>query len=325
MEIARKNATKARVLIVDCDHETIAPEEKVLGNVQENLPWLACKTEEEIIEHCQNAEILLIQYAPMSQRVLEHLPNCQAIIRYGVGVDSIDLQAASARKIVVSNVPDYGTEEVADQALAFLMCLTRKVLHANALVKKGVWNFQASMPVFRLRDKTLGIIGCGRIGQALAKRAEALGMKIVAFDPHVKSPLKNIEMQSLDDVLRVSDVVSIHCPLATETKNLLNTQKLALMKSSAFLVNTARGGIVDEVALEKALNEKKLAGAAMDVLLCEPASLTHPLLAFDNFICTPHMAWHSTESALELKRKVAEEALRILQGQSPLYQLNKGF
>ena len=245
--------------------------------------------------------------------------------RYGVGVDTIDLKAAAERGIIVCNVPDYGMHEVADHALALMLCLTRKVFQANAQVKQGIWDVRQVMPVVRHQVQTLGVISIGRIGGALAQKAHALGMQILAYDPYACAERlpDYVKLVSLEELLRQSDVVSIHCPLTDETRNLLDESALRLMKPTAYLVNTSRGHIVNEAALEKMLAEKRLAGAAFDVLGIEPASADHPLFKYENFLCTPHMAWHSTEAAQELKRKAAEEVRSVLRGEAPRYQVNK--
>ena len=318
-------SAKRVVIVADCDHPSIEIEQGVLKDICPEIRWLACRTEDEVISQCQDGEGILIQYAPMTRRVLEQLPRCKVIARYGVGVDTVDLLAASDLGIVVSNVPDYGTNEVSDHALAMMLCLTRKVPQANAQIKRGQWDFRLMYPVHRHQVQTIGIVGVGRIGQAMAHKTHALGMKVVAYDPYVNpdSLPDYITLVSLEDLLRQSDVVSVHCPLTDVTRNMLDESMLRLMKPSAYLVNTARGCIVDEVALDKLLTEKKLAGAAMDVLAVEPGPMTHPLFKHENFYCTPHMAWHSEESAQELKRKAAEETRRVLRGEAPLYQVNK--
>jgi D-3-phosphoglycerate dehydrogenase len=313
------------VIVADCDHPSIEIEQAVLADISPEIVWLKCRTEDELIAQCTEGEAILMMYAPMTRRVMQHLKRCKVITRYGVGVDSVDLRAAADLGIIVSNVPDYGTHEVSDHALAMMLCLTRKIAWASSLVKRGQWDFHLMEPVHRHQVQTIGIIGIGRIGGSMAHKTHALGMKVIAHDPYVsrdKVP-DYVTLVSLEELLEQSDVVSVHCPLLETTRFMLDEKMLRLMKPSAYLVNTARGSIVDEVALEKMLGEGKLAGAAMDVLRVEPGAPDHPLFKHENFLCTPHMAWHSEESAKELKRKVAEEARRVLRGEAPLYQVNK--
>ena len=317
-------ADRREVIVADCDHPSIEIEQAVLRDMCPDVPWLACRTEDEVIAQCSGAEGLIIMYAPLTRRVMEHLKRCKIIARYGVGVDTIDLRAAAELGIIVSNVPDYGTQEVSDHALAMMLCLTRKVACASSLVKHGQWDFRLMRPVSRHQEQTIGLIGLGRIGGAMAHKTHALGMRVIAYDPFAQTDQvpDYVTLVSLEELLRQSDVVSVHCPLTEATRYLLNEKMLRLMKPSAYLINTARGSIVDETALDRLLGEKKLAGAAMDVFSVEPAPLSHPLFKHDNFFCTPHMAWYSEASAKELKRKAAEEVRRVLQGEAPLYQVN---
>jgi len=313
------------VVVADCDHPSIAIEQRVLDDVCPALEWHACRTEAEIVDRCAYADAILIQYAPMTRAVLARLPRCRIVARYGVGVDTVDLAAAAEFGIVVSNVPDYGTHEVADHALAMMLCLTRKIAYASHLVKRGEWDFRRMQPVRRHGTQTIGIIGIGRIGSALAHRARALGMTVVAHDPYVRADTlpDYVALTGLDALLAQSDVVSVHCPLTDATRNLLDADRLGRMKPGSYLINTARGSIVDEIALEQLLHDGRLAGAAMDVLDREPGAPEHPLFRHENFLCTPHMAWHSDESAQDLKRKAAEEVRRVLRGDAPLYQVNR--
>ena len=320
-----RSSSQHHVTIVDCDHASVDIERAVLADLCPNVPWLHCKTEDEVIAQCADSEGLIIMYAPMTRRVLASLPKCKVIVRYGVGVDTVDLAAAAELGIVVSNVPDYGTHEVSDHALAMMLCLTRKIAYASALVKRGQWDFRLMRPIHRHQTLSIGILGIGRIGSAMAHKTHALGMKVLAHDPLIdpKSRPEYVEFVSLDDLLRRSDVVSVHCPLNDSTRYLLDEARLRLMKPTAYLINTARGSIVDEAALNRMLEANLLAGAALDVLSTEPGSAVHPLFKHDNFLVSPHMAWHSEESAQELKRKAAEETRRVLRGEAPMYQVDQ--
>lgn len=325
LAVALEATAQHVVTVVDCDHASIDIERAVLQDICPDLPWLRCKTEDEVIAHCADSAGLIIMYAPMTRRVLEQLPRCKIIARYGVGVDTVDLAAAAELGIIVSNVPDYGTHEVSDHALAMMLCLTRKIAYASSLVKHGQWDFRLMHPIYRHQVQTIGIVGIGRIGSAMAHKTHALGMKVLAHDPFVDPASRPdyVEFVGLEELLRRSDVVSVHCPLNDSTRYLLDEAHMRLMKPSAYLINTARGSIVDEAALNRLLEDKLLAGAALDVLSAEPGTPVHPLFKHDNFLVSPHMAWHSEESAQELKRKAAEEVRRVLLGQAPLYQVNK--
>jgi D-3-phosphoglycerate dehydrogenase / 2-oxoglutarate reductase len=316
---------RSPVIVADCDHENIDIEREVLRDIADDLPWYSCKTEEEVIVRCSGARGLLIQYAPITKGVLSRLSKCEVIVRYGVGVDTVDLEAASALGVAVCNVPDYGTNEVSDHALALLLCLERKIVRANRLIREGVWDFREMKPVRRLQVQTVGVIGLGRIGRRFAEKVLGLGMKVIACDPFVPKGLlpSGVELTDLEDLLERSDAVSVHVPLNADTKGLLSADAISRMKVGAYLVNTARGSIVDEVALERALASGALGGAALDVAAREPLRPDDPLLSHDNFICTPHMAWHSAESEKDLKRKAAEEVRRVLTGAAPLYRVNR--
>lgn len=315
-----------KVIITDCDHAHIDIEKKVLDKARLNYSLQQNLTEEDVIANCQDAEILINQYAPITKKVIEALPNLKVVIRYGVGVNNVDLVAATDNGVQVCNVPDYGTHEVADHALALMLALTRKINIMTTDVKNGQWNYQNSMKINRHSEQIIGVIGVGRIGRAFSEKVRALGCKILAYDPSEKvKKLKEqydfIEFVSFEDVLINSDVISIHCP-SENAHHLFDKEALSKMKCTAYLVNVSRGGIIDEAALLEALQNKQIAGAALDVFSEEPISSSHPLLKFDNFLLTPHMAWYSEQAAEELKRKVAEEAVRYVNGKNVHYPVN---
>ena len=260
-------------------------------------------------------------------RLLAACPDLRICANMAVGYNNFDVPAMTAAGVLATNAPDVLTETTADGGFALLMAAARRITEGEHYLRAGRWqHWSYDMLVGQdVHGSTLGIFGMGRIGQAMAHKTHALGMKVVAYDPYVNPDAlpDYITLCGLEDLLRQSDVVSVHCPLTDVTRNMLDESMLRLMKPSAYLVNTARGCIVDEVALDKLLTEKKLAGAAMDVLAVEPGPMTHPLFKHENFYCTPHMAWHSEESAQELKRKAAEETRRVLRGEAPWYQVNK--
>lgn len=311
-----------KILITDCDHDNNDIEEKVLKDKGLSLTVLQCKTEDDLINECKEADILINQYAPITDKVIKSLPNLKLVVRYGVGVNNVDLVSASSHGVQVCNVPDYGMNEVADQALAMMMALTRKVVLNNNLVRQGVWDYSKSIPIFRHGVQTIGVIGVGRIGKQFAKRVNALGARVIAFDTAKRSVPDYIEMVSFEELVKESDIISIHCP-ADNNIDLFSTDEFSKMKKTAYLINVSRGGIVNEEALDNALKNNLIAGAALDVTNIEPLDVNSPLLKHDNFIVSPHMAWYSEEAALELKRKVAEEAARFAKGEEVHYPVNK--
>lgn len=317
--------SKYKVDITDCDHPSVQIEQTVLSVISAEMTLRQCKTEEDVIRECRDADGLLNQYAPLTRNVLSQLPNCKVIVRYGVGVNNVDVQAASDYGIQVCNVPDYGVDEVSDQALALMFALTRKTLLLSNAVRRGEWEFSISRPILRLRNQIMGVVGLGRIGRAFAKKAHGIGFKVIGYDQNEKafSDLPFMEKVSFDELLSQSDIISIHCPLSEQTFHLFGEAELRRMKPSAYLVNTARGPIIDEVALHKALSEQWIAGAGLDVMETEPPSPDHPLLQHESFIATPHVAWYSEQAFEELKQKATEEVVRVLTGQPPHYLVNQ--
>lgn len=313
------------VAITDCDHDDINVEAGVLASFGLEAPWLACKTEDDLIRDCKGFKSVINQYAPFTAKVFEALPDLKVIVRYGVGVDNVDLAAATKHGVKVCNVPDYGMYEVADHAMALALALARKVVFTNDRVKSGVWNYQEAIPIYRLSTQTVGVIGVGRIGTAFADRARAFGLKVLAYDEYAQKNGKTqdyMEIVSLDELLERSDIVSVHCPL-DGNRDLISAPQMKKMKKSAYLINVSRGGIINETDLAQALVDGVIAGAACDVFSPEPVSKESPLLKLPNFLATPHIAWYSEESALELERKVAEEAARGALGQPLLNIVNK--
>jgi D-3-phosphoglycerate dehydrogenase len=248
------------------------------------------------------------------------LTQCQVIARLGVGINNIDTVAAQARGIVVTNVPDYCRAEVSDHALALMLSLLRKLPLAHADVQRGVWKQLSYRPIRRLSTLTLGLVGFGRLAQALAMKVQALGMKVIAHDPYIKASQSTFPVMSLDELLAQADVVSLHAPLMPDTRGLMNAKTLSGMKRGSVLVNTSRGELVDEAALAAALDSGHLAGAALDVFATEPLPMDSPLRARPNVLLTPHMAFYSEESLHDLQRTAAEEVARVLSGEAPRHR-----
>ena len=313
------------IYITDCDHENLKQEESVFAAAGIHAVLLQCKTEDELIGQCAQADILLNQYAPITRRVMENLPRLKYVVRYGVGTDNIDVAAAEELGIQVGNVPDYGMNEVADHAITCMLALIRKLPQMNDQTKGGKWDYTTSIPVHRLGEMTVGVIGLGRIGRNFARKASAMGMHVLGYDPYYTPNAKDgtdfITPVSEEQLLRGSDVVSIHCPL-NNSRGMLERTAMEMMKPGAYLINVARGGIVDEEALDWALTSGHLASAALDCMAKEPAPADYPLFRYKNLIATPHMAWYSEEAAQELKRKIAEEAVRFARGKKIHYPVN---
>jgi len=317
-----------KIVISDCDHASMDIETGVLGQAGLGFTLFQCKSEDDAIARCKGANIILNQYTPMTRRVIAALsPELKQIVRYGVGVNNVDLAAATDHGVQVCNVPDYSMDEVSDQALAMMLALARKLVPMAEATRAGAWDYQKAIPLYRLSERTVGVIGLGRIGRRFAEKVRALAKTVIGYDPvyvpNAKDGSDFIRAVSLDELLKTADLVSIHCPLTEGTRHLIDAKALAKMKPAAMIVNVSRGGIVDEDALADALAAKKLAGAALDVVENEPLPAGSRLRGFDTCLLTPHIAWYSEEAGLELKRKVAEEALRMAKGQPVRYPVNR--
>jgi D-3-phosphoglycerate dehydrogenase / 2-oxoglutarate reductase len=311
------------VVITDCDHDSVDPERAVLDGHEVELRVLDCRTPEEVAAQAGDADVLINQYVPITAAVLEALPRCRLVVRYGVGVDNVEVEAATERGVWVANVPDYGRDEVADHTLALAMALLRGVVVLDRSVRDGVWGLDAARPMRRLSVLTWGVVGCGAIGAAVARRAAGLGMRVVGYDlPQVPSE-PPIERVGLEELLGSADLVSLHAALTPESHHLVGAGALGRMRPTAFLVNTARGGLVDAAALLAALDAGELAGAALDVLEGEPPDeLGWRLARHPRVVATPHAAWYSEEAFHTLKTEVAREALRVLEGHKPRSPVN---
>jgi D-3-phosphoglycerate dehydrogenase len=315
-----------KVLLTDYEFEHLQYEEDVFQESGLDIEFIKaqCKTEEDVIELAKEADAILNQYAPISRRVIESLDKTKIISRYGVGVNTIDLDAAKEKGITVANVPDYGMEEVSNHALALLLSWARKVTLLNNEVKKGNWDFNASVPIHRFNEQTVGVLGFGRIPRRLIEKLKPLGFKTAAYDPFVSAEdmaAIGVQKMELNEIIRESDYLSVHVPLINDTFHLINEERLNQMKSNAVIINTARGPIIDEKALANALEKGIIAGAALDVTENEPISIDSPLLKMDNVIITPHSAWYSEESMIELRQKAAKNIVQVLSNEKTPYAL----
>lgn len=312
-----------KVVVTDHVFHNTAPEEAAAAALGAELRVGQCRTPEEVATLAHDADAVLNCYAPMPAHVIEQLEKCRIIARYGIGVDTIDLAAATRCGIAVTNVPEYCTDEVSDHALALLLALARKVVVADRAVRTGTWSLETVTPIYRLAGATLGLVGLGKIARRLAAKAQALGMRVCGADPYLDAAAlaaQGIQLISLEEVLRESDFVSLHAPLTDETRGFINDMALAQMKPGAYLINTARGPLVDVDALARALADRRLAGAGLDVVPTEPLPADSPLRALDNIILTPHVSYYSEQSLEDLQRLATEEVVRALRGE-PVHAL----
>lgn len=284
--------------------------------------------ERDRLRMAEGAEVIVVGNTPLRRESLAALPHLKGIVRLGIGVDSVDVEAATELGIVVANVPDFCSEEVAEHSLGLMLAVARKLALADRKVRRGEWvpGMDAIMrPMRRLSGQTLGLIGLGKIGRALAHKARGLGLKVIAYDPHVSAEAAQaagVPLLSLEEMLPQTDILSLHVPDTTETRDIINARTLALLKPGAMLINAARGGVVDEAALAAALASGRLAGAGLDVLHQEPLRLPHPLTEFENVVLTCHYASLSEESYASMRRQVSEQTVQILHGEFPEHLVN---
>jgi phosphoglycerate dehydrogenase-like enzyme len=312
------------VVVTDYLSES-GPEKAILDDIAD-LTLLQTNDERVVAERGTNADILLVYHdIKLGERAIAALTKVRGIIRCGVGFDNIDLEMAGKRGIVVCNVPDYGTEEVADHALMMLIAIARRFLPSNQAVRDGGWEPQFAFGAPRLRGKTLGVIGCGRIGTAMVLRAKAIGMRVLIYDPYKPDGLEKAlgveRCNRLEDMLPQAQFVSVHCPLTPETKHILNADTLSLLPRGAYVVNTARGPCVDGNALMDSLDSGHLAFAALDVVEVEPL-VDERIRKHPKIVLTPHSAFYSVEGFQEMRTKGATEARRMLTGEPPRNPVN---
>jgi D-3-phosphoglycerate dehydrogenase len=253
---------------------------------------------------------------PLDRAHLERLESCRAVVRYGVGLDNVDIDVAQELGIAVGNVPEYGHEEISNHAIALLLALSRKLFAFDAAVREGT-GIPAPQSVARLSQRTLGLVGYGRIGRRVAEKARAFGLEVVAYDPYATAA-DGVELLELDELLMRADILSLHVPLTPETLHMVGARELALLEPGSLVINIGRGGLVDEEALVAALHSGHIAGAALDVTEIEPLPLDSPLLGAPNVILTPHVAWVSDVALEDLKRLPAENALRLIGAREPV-------
>ena len=330
--------SRFKVVITDFVGEPLDVERRILGDLAD-ITALNARQEDELAGRIEDADAVMVyHFLKITESTLARLRNCKVIIRCGAGFDNVDGAACRARGIPLCNVPDYGSEEVADSALGIALSLMRGIHFLNSRLRRGhgAWTYEQFKPVHRLRGRVFGIVGVGRIGTAAALRAKAFGFDVVFHDPLApdgrEKALGVRRVESLGELLAQSDVVSLHCPLTPQTHHLMNRDTLAQMRPGAFLVNTARGGAVEPLAMLDALARGHLGGAGLDVLEHEPPAADHPLLvawrdpqhpAHDRLILNPHAAFYCEEGLNDMRVKGSENVRRVLLGGTPRNVVNE--
>ena len=316
---------RSLIAITDSPFPSLDPAKQALARLDPAYRMAKSPSADDILAVARDADAILVTYAKLPGELLRQLKNCKAFGRFGLGVDNIDLPAAKQLGIAVNYVPDYCLREVSDHAMALLLALARKVTLSNTLVQSGRWEVPPLVPLRRLEGQVLGLIGFGNIPRALAPKAKAFGLRVVAHDPYVSAQVfadAAVEDASFEALLGMSDFVSVHAPLLPTTRGLMNAVAFANMKKGAFFINTARGPLVDEQALVAALDSGHLGGAALDVVTTEPLAKDSPLLERDNVILTPHTAFYSVEALEELQTKCASDVARVLSGEKAVYPIS---
>lgn len=308
------------ILITDYAWSSIEPERQILSDVGADVIVAESGNGDELISLATNVDGILTCWKPVRECVISTASKCQIIARYGIGLDNIDVEAATKNGIIVTNVPAYCVDEVSDHAMALLLACARNIPIFNSTVKSNIWDQNIGQQMNRLRDKTLGIVGFGHIGRAIIPKAMAFGLKVKVYSPRTTQELigqHGAEKVSFEELLKESDFITIHAPLTAETQHMFSDDEFKAMKLTAYLINTARGGIIDTSALIAALQTGEIAGAGIDVLETEPPQQDDPLLHLENVIITPHAAFISEESIMELQMTTAKCVAQVLAGQLP--------
>jgi D-3-phosphoglycerate dehydrogenase / 2-oxoglutarate reductase len=312
------------VAVTDSVFPNLDPAREVLSKIDADLHLASESKPEAILKVAKDADAILTTYAKVTADMIPQLSRCRIIGRFGIGVDNVDIPAATGKGIVVTRVPDYCLDEVSDHAVALLLAVVRKIPFLNARAHSGIWEMKAAVPIHRLRGTTLGLVAFGQIPQLVAPKAKSFGMHVVTYDPYVPQEVltkAGVERVEFDELVKISDYISIHTPLMPATHHMFNMDVFRRMKPTAYIVNTARGPIIDEAALAEALDKKAIAGAALDVMEKEPTT-SSPLFGRDNVLITPHSSFYSEESLVDLQTKAAEEVVRVLTGQAPRNPVN---
>jgi D-3-phosphoglycerate dehydrogenase / 2-oxoglutarate reductase len=313
------------IAVTDTVFPSLDPAKTALARLNPTYRMSKSVNADDIVAVAKDADAVLVTYAKLTRDVLMQLTRCRAIGRFGLGVDNIDLPTAKEKGIAVNYVPDYCIREVSDHAMALLLALIRKIPLSNKLVQSGRWEMPAVVPIRRIEGTVLGLIGFGHIPRLVAPKAQAFGMRVISYDPFAKPDVfkaAGVEGVDLDTLLKTSDYVSVHAPLLLATRGMLNAAAFSKMKKGAYVVNTARGPLIDEPDLIAALDSGQVGGAGLDVVAAEPLAKDSPLLGRDNVIISPHTAFYSIEALNELQTKCATDVARVLSGEKAVYPIS---
>ncbi len=313
------------IAVTDSVFPSLDPAKAALAKLDPTFRMAKSPSADDILAVAKDADAILVTYAKLTRDLIMQFTRCKAIGRFGLGVDNIDLPTAKEKGIAVNYVPDYCIREVSDHAMALLLSLIRKIPLSNKLVQGGRWEMPAVVPIRRIEGTVLGLIGFGHIPRLVAPKAQAFGIKVIAHDPYAKPDVfkaANVESVDLDTLFKTSDYVSVHAPLLPATRGMMNAAAFAKMKKGAYIVNPARGPLIDEPALIAALDSGQIGGAGLDVVAAEPLAKDSPLLGRDNVIISPHTAFYSIEALNELQTKCATDVARVLSGEKAVYPIS---
>ena len=314
-----------KVLFTDYQYANIDQELDILAHTGAEIVDLEQDKSTPLEEAVRDADAIIVQYAEITPELIGRMDSCKIIIKYGIGVNNIDAQAASAKGIYVCNVPDYGIDEVSNAAIAMMLALHRKLPVTRKALRNGDWSYDAMVPIKGLAGSTLGLVGLGRIPALVAKKMQGFSLNILACDPYVSpehAEKLGVRLVDLETLYTESDIVSIHCALTDETRHMFHADVFRKMKSAAIIINTARGPVICEKDLIDALRAGEIAGAGLDTYETEPISQDNPLLQMENVICTPHVAWYSEQAIKNVQRGAAVEVARVLRGEKPVNPVN---
>jgi D-3-phosphoglycerate dehydrogenase len=317
---------KYKVVVSDNRHGDYSIEKDILKKCDAAVIVENCVTEEDMIKKCKDADGVLLNMAPMSKRVVESLEKCKIVSRYGVGYDNVDIEACTKRKIYVSNVPDYCEEDVSDLALAHLFACVRGIVAKDRQIREGKWNLGREN-VFRIKGKTLALLGFGRIARCLFRKISGFGLKeVLVYDPYLSKEIieqTGAKKVDFETALKQADYISVHMPLTSETRGLIDKKAFSIMKKTAILINTSRGPLIDDEALIEALENKRIAFAGLDTHSIEPLPQDSPLKRLDNCVLTDHTGFNTQEAIVELKTKAACNIKNVFEGKELKYWINK--